>query len=179
MNKVKSNYKNPLCYYKIAYFLKDYINKNSIIVCVGTDKCIGDCLGPLVGTLLKFNGFPLPIYGTIEKPIHALNIDKKLDEIKCLHPYNNIIGIDACLGDETSIGEIQARDYPIHPGKGVGKSLPDVGETSIIGIVGSNNTEEVFSNNNIRLNLVFNIAKEICHSIVHSYYLYDNPKSAI
>ncbi|AKN33319.1 sporulation protein [Clostridium carboxidivorans P7] len=176
MNRVKSNYKDPLSYYKIACFLKDYINKNTIVVCIGTDRCIGDCLGPLVGTLLKTKGFPLPVHGTIAEPIHALNIDKKLKEIKVLYPYSNIIGIDACLGDESSIGEIQARDYPVHPGKGVGKFLPNVGECSVIGIVDSNDNDEIFTSNNIRLNLVLNMAKVITHSLIHTYYMYDNTK---
>lgn len=171
MNKIKADFKNPLSYYEIAYFLKDYINKDTIIVCIGTDRCIGDCLGPLVGTLLKSKNFPLPVYGTISDPIHALNIDKKLNEIKLLHPYSNIIGIDACLGDSDSIGEIQARDYPVHPGKGVGKSLPNVGDTSIIGIVDSNDNDEIFNSNNIRLNLVLSMAKVITHALIHSYYL--------
>lgn len=174
MNRVKANFKNKLSYYEIAYFLKDYINKDTIIVCIGTDRCIGDCLGPLVGTLLKSKNFPLPIYGTISDPIHALNIDKKLNEIKLLHPNNNIIGIDACLGDSDSIGEIQARDYPVHPGKGVGKSLPNVGESSIIGIVDSNDNDEIFNSTNIRLSLVLGMAKVITHALIHSYYLYDN-----
>lgn len=171
MNRIKADFKKPLSYYEIAYFLKDYINKDTIIVCIGTDRCIGDCLGPLVGTLLKSKNFPLPVYGTISDPIHALNIDKKLNEIKLLHPHNNIIGIDACLGDSDSIGEIQARDYPVHPGKGVGKSLPNVGDTSIIGIVDSNDNDEIFNSNNIRLNLVLNMAKVITHALIHSYYL--------
>lgn len=176
MNRVKSNYKDPLSYYKIACFLKEYINKNTIVVCIGTDRCIGDCLGPLVGTLLKTKGFPLPVHGTIAEPIHALNIDKKLKEIKVLYPYSNIIGIDACLGDESSIGEIQARDYPVHPGKGVGKFLPNVGECSVIGIVDSNDNDEIFTSNNIRLNLVLNMAKVITHSLIHTYYMYDNTR---
>lgn len=177
MNKIKADFKNPLSYYEIAYFLKDYINGETIIVCIGTDRCIGDCLGPLVGTLLKSKNFPLHVYGTISDPIHALNIDRKLNEIKLLHPHNNIIGIDACLGDSDSIGEIQARDYPVHPGKGVGKSLPNVGETSIIGIVDSNDNDEIFNSNNIRLNLVLSMAKVITHALIHSYYLYDNMKT--
>jgi len=174
LNRVKTNFKNPLSYYEIAYFLKDYIDKNTIIVCIGTDRCIGDCLGPLVGTLLKSKNFPLPVYGTISDPIHALNIDKKLNEIKLLHSNSNIIGIDACLGDLNSIGEIQARDYPVRPGKGVGKSLPNVGNTSIIGIVDSNDNDEIFNSTNIRLNLVLSMAKVIVHSLIHSYYLYNN-----
>ena len=82
MNKIKAHYTNPLSYYEIAYFIKDYIDDNTIIVCIGTDRCIGDCLGPIVGTLLRGKCFPLQIYGTIDEPIHALNIDKKLNEIK-------------------------------------------------------------------------------------------------
>lgn len=172
LNKVKSNYKNPLAYYEIAYFMKDYIDKNSIIVCIGTDRCIGDCLGPMTGTFLKDRCFPLPVYGTISEPVHALNLDKKLLEIKTLHPKKNIIGIDACLGDTNNIGEIQARDYPVHPGKGVGKSLPDVGQVSIIGIVDSSDNNELFTTNNIRLDLVMNMAKVITRAIMHAYYLY-------
>lgn len=174
MNRVKTDYKNPLSYYEIALFLRDYINKDSIIVCIGTDRCIGDCLGPLVGTLLKHNNFPLPVYGTISEPIHALNIDKKIKDIKALHPHNNIVAVDACLGDSESIGEIQARDYPVHPGKGVGKSLPNVGESSIIGIVDSNDNDEIFNSTNIRLDLVLGMGKVITHALIHSYYLYTN-----
>lgn len=176
MSKIKANYLNPLAYYEIAYFLKDFYNENTVIVCIGTDRCIGDCLGPLVGTMLKESSFPFPVYGTISEPIHALNIDRRLIEIKSLHPKASIIGIDACLGDTNSIGEIQARDYPIHPGKGVGKSLPDVGDASIIGIVDSSESTELFTNRNIRLDLIMSISKVITHSIVHAYYLYSTNK---
>jgi len=175
LSKVKVNHKDPLAYYEIAYFLKDYIDKNTIIVCIGTDRCIGDCLGPLVGTQLKEKGFPFPVYGTISEPIHALNIEKKLYEIKLLHPKANIIGIDACLGDANSVGEIQARDYPIHPGKGVGKTLPDVGTSSIIGIVDSSDNNEIFTNRNIRLDLIFSMSKIITDSLIHAYYLFVKP----
>lgn len=174
MSKIKTHFSNPLSYYELSYFIKNYFDKNVLIVCIGTDRCIGDCLGPLVGTYLKENNFPLPVYGTIADPIHALNINKKLENINNKHPTSSIIGIDACLGDEKNIGEIQARNYPIHPGKGVGKSLPIVGKSSIIGIVDSNSSDELFTNRNIRLDLVMAMAKVITHAIIHSYYLYTN-----
>ena len=172
LNKNKCHYKDPLAYYKLASFLKDYIDDDTIIVCIGTDRCIGDCLGPLVGTYLKERNFPLPVFGTISNPIHALNIDKKIEELNKLYPNHKTIGIDACLGDEFNIGEIQVRDFPIHPGKGVGKSLPQVGETSLIGIVDSSDSDELFSNRSIRLNLIMSMSKVICNAIIHSYYLY-------
>ncbi|GAA0177729.1 spore protease YyaC [Clostridium sediminicola] len=172
MNKLKVHYNETLSYYKIAYFLKDYIDSNSIIICIGTDRCIGDCLGPVVGSMLVNKNFPLKVYGTISSPIHALNLDSNLKLIKKNNPNSKIIGIDACLGDEKSIGEIQARDYPIHPGKGVGKSLPNVGNSSIIGIIDSSDNNELFTNRNIRLNLIIEMSKVITNAIIHSYYLY-------
>ena len=171
MFKWKVNYKSPLAYYEIAEGIRDFVKDNTIIVCIGTDKCIGDCLGPLVGTILEDNLFPLPIYGTITSPIHALNIDKRLKEINKLHPDACIIGIDACLGEIQSIGEIHTRDYAIHPGKGVGKSLPDVGMASIIGIVDSCTNADFFSSRSIRLSLVLDMAKTISKGIIYAYYL--------
>ena len=170
LKKVKTYYKDALSYFEIAHFLKDYIN-NSIFICIGTDKCIGDCLGPLVGTLLKEKNFPLPLYGTLEEPIHALNIDTELKKINKNHPNSFIIAIDACLSDNKSIGEIHVRNEPLKPGKGVGKILPSVGNISIIGIVDSSSKSDLFSNRAIRLNLIMDIAKVISNSILTSYIL--------
>lgn len=172
MNKVKSFYKNTSTNCKIPYFLKKYIDNNTIIVCIGTDRCIGDSLGPITGSILKYKNFPLKVYGTISEPIHALNLNEKLELIKKAYPNSKIIGIDACLGNTDSIGEIQIRDYPIHPGKGVGKSLPNVGDYSIIGIVDSCENSELFTNRNIRLNLILEMSKVICDILISSYYLY-------
>lgn len=172
MEKVKCNFKNPSCSIEIGSFLKNCLKDNTIIVCIGTDRCIGDCLGPLVGTLLKDSNFPIPVFGTISEPIHAVNLEKKINEIKSLYPTSSIIGIDACLGDSDNIGEIQARLSPIHPGKGVGKVLPSVGEFSIIGIVDSSANSEFFSTRTIRLSLIMDMAKSIVNSIWYAYDIY-------
>lgn len=168
LNKVNVNYQDPSSYLEVASFIKDYINIDTIIICVGTDKCIGDSLGPIVGSMLIEKGIPLTIYGTLDNPIHALNLSDKIDIIRKNH-FGNLIGIDACIGDEDSIGNIQARDYPLHPGKGVGKTLPDIGETSIIGIVDGGDDFTIFTNRNIRLSLVVNMAKVITMAIIEAY----------
>ena len=174
--KRKINSKSDLAYYEVAEFMSEYINSNTIIVCIGTDKCIGDCLGPLVGTMLKEKLFPLPIFGTLNYPIHALNLDKELKQIKLLHPTSNIVGIDACLGDIHSIGEIHTRNYAIHPGKGVGKYLPDVGDTSIIGIVDTSDASEFFTSRSIRLNLVFEMAQVTSSGLIEAYNIFSKTK---
>ena len=165
------NYKNTNAYVDICYFLKKYLTADTIIVCIGTDKFIGDCLGPLVGTFLEEKKFPLPIYGTIEYPIHALNLKDRMEEIYKLHPDSNIIGIDACLGDDSSIGDIHVRNTPIYPGKGVGKILPEVGKSSIVGIVGSLDDCVPFTSKRIRLHFIMEMAQIISSSILYSYNL--------
>ncbi|WP_198944411.1 spore protease YyaC [Clostridium puniceum] len=157
--------------YNLIFEIKNYINKDTVIVCIGTDKCIGDCLGPLVGSILTENFFPLPVYGTLSSPIHALNISERLDEIYTNHPNAYIIGVDACLGDEDDIGEIRIRDYAIRPGKGVGKELPEVGMASVIGIVDSSDSSELFFSRSIRLSFIMNMAKTISKVFIESYSL--------
>lgn len=147
--------------YEIAKSLKRYLQKNTIIMCIGTDKCIGDSLGPFVGTFLKDKNYPYEVFGTIENPIHALNIRSKLREIENSYPNNVIIAIDACLGDNKSIGEIHFRPHPIYPGKGVGKNLPKIGNASFIAIVESVNNSENYISNNIRLDFIIKLAKTI------------------
>ncbi|OPJ64064.1 hypothetical protein CLCHR_13180 [Clostridium chromiireducens] len=157
--------------YNLTLEIKNYITENTVIVCIGTDKCIGDCLGPLVGTILTENFFPLPVYGTLSSPIHALNIDERLSEIQSNHPDASIIGVDACLGDEDDIGEIRIRNYAIHPGKGVGKELPEVGIASVIGIVDSSDNAEFFFSRSIRLSFIMDMAKIISRIFMEAYNL--------
>lgn len=157
--------------YDLIFQIKSYLNKDTVIVCIGTDKCIGDCLGPLVGSMLTEHFFPLPVYGTLSSPIHALNIKERMDEIHNTHPNASIIGVDACLGDENDIGEIRIRDYAIRPGKGVGKELPEVGMASVIGIVDSSDSSELFFSRSIRLSFVLNMAKTISRIFIEAYTL--------
>lgn len=171
MAKHELNYKSNLSSYNLALEIKNYLEEETIIVCIGTDKCIGDCLGPLVGSILNENFFPLPVYGTLSSPIHALNIDERLDEIYKNHPNASIIGVDACLGNEEDIGQIRTRDYAIHPGKGVGKELPEVGIASIIGIVDSSNNSELFFSRSIRLSFIMDMAKVIARALIEAYNL--------
>lgn len=155
----------------ISKYLSELLESNKkyddiIILGIGTDKCIGDCLGPFVGTILKKSEFCYPVYGTLKKPIHALNLKDRVNSIKAKHPHALIIAIDACLGEDKSIGDIQIRNGPIDPGKGVGKNLPSVGDLSIIGIVHklSNNTSA--SLHSIRLSFIHEMAEIIAEGII-------------
>lgn len=165
---VRVNYEEISAPGKLAECLSQFINDKTIIVCIGTDKCIGDCLGPLVGTFLTQNKFPYPVIGTLEKPAHAINLDYILKDIKIKYRDHFIIAVDACLGYDNCIGDIQVKSGPVHPGKGVGKTLPHVGDISIVGVVDTIDNSDLFSIKNIRLNFIMNMANIISRGLLEA-----------
>ena len=168
MYLAKVNYKKDNVVDILNSSLKEIIDENTIIVCIGTDRAIGDALGPLIGTMLKNSNFKHPVYGTLKDPIHALNIYEAIEEIKRKHPNGNFLAIDACLGAKDNIGNIQIRKGPILPGKGVGKKLPQIGNYSIVGIVDKVDENNKFSFNSVRLSFILEIAELISLAILLS-----------
>ncbi|MFU2016262.1 spore protease YyaC [Peribacillus butanolivorans] len=140
-----------------------------VIVCIGTDRSTGDSLGPLVGTLLnektEDGASSFHVYGTLDNPIHAMNLQEKLNEINKIHTNPFIVGIDACLGKLKSVGIVQIGQGPVKPGAGVNKDLPSVGNAHITGIVNVSGFMEFMVLQNTRLNLVLKMAKTIAEGI--------------
>lgn len=144
-----------------------YRTRPIVFVCIGTDRSTGDSLGPLAGTLLSEQGMGIfHVYGTLDDPIHAVNLEEKLREIKSKYVNPYIIGIDACLGRLKSVGAIQLCDGPLKPGAGVNKELPEVGNVHLTGIVNVSGFMEFFVLQNTRLNLVMKMAKTMVEAIV-------------
>ncbi|KGX85689.1 spore protease YyaC [Pontibacillus litoralis] len=138
-----------------------------VIVCIGTDRSTGDALGPLIGTLLQEHPLQnLTVYGTLDNPVHAVNLVEKLEAIQRAHPHACVIGIDACLGKVTSIGTIIVGQGPVKPGLAVKKQLPDVGHLHITGVVNVSGFMEYFVLQNTRLHLVMQMAKQIVALLV-------------
>lgn len=162
---------------EMVNILKEVFNSTSqqiVILCVGTDRSTGDSLGPLVGSMLKDSKISFPVYGTLEEPVHALNIKKIMNDIKQL--YNNpfILGIDACLGDERQIGLILLREGPFIPGMALNKSLPSVGDYHMTAVVNYLDPfSPVQSLNNTRLFVVMRLA-EMMSKIITDSVIYDD-----
>ncbi|NLO89771.1 MAG: spore protease YyaC [Clostridia bacterium] len=141
-----------------------------VVVGIGTDRCTGDCLGPLVGTNLLEMGDVKPIvYGTLEDPIHANNLKKKIEDIKSRHFKPLIVAVDASLGRSTSIGKITLAPGALKPGAGVNKQLPEVGDIHFTGIINVGGFMEYFVLQNTRLSLVMKMAQKISLSIYYGY----------
>jgi len=145
---------------------------NVVLVCVGTDRSTGDCLGPLIGTQLskeKERG-RLPshvtIFGTLDEPVHALNLaDYTRRLTRPEHRSATVIALDACLGKSKNIGYISVKRGPLRPGTGVNKQLPLVGDYHLIGIVNVSGFMEHVVLQNTRLSLVVRMAEVIANSL--------------
>jgi putative sporulation protein YyaC len=137
-----------------------------VIICVGTDRSTGDSLGPLVGSqLAKHQLDEIHLYGTLEHPVHAMNLNETLSVIHQHFKDPFIVAVDACLGQLTSVGCIQVAYGPVKPGAGVNKDLPAVGNMHITGIVNVGGFMEYFVLQNTRLSLVMNMAEVISKAL--------------
>ncbi|SDX00253.1 spore protease YyaC [Paenibacillus sp. CF384] len=152
---------------RITYLLDNVpADRRLVVVCVGTDRSTGDSLGPLVGTSLsKYRSPFFDLYGTLEEPVHAMNLDETLIDINKFVRKPFVIGIDACLGQAASVGCIQVGSGPVRPGAGVNKDLPPVGDIHITGIVNVGGFMEYFVLQNTRLHLVMRMSDIIAHSL--------------
>ena len=117
------------------------------ILCIGTDKVCGDSLGPFVGHYLShlFNTFScysqtagrLSLYGTLEAPVHAINLMTTLEQWSNEDNHTCTIVVDASLGTKHQTGCVTLANKPLQPGEGVNKKLPLIGQIAITGIVGT------------------------------------------
>ncbi len=144
-----------------------------VILCIGTDRATGDSLGPLVGYKLRTLDFPgVHVFGTLDEPVHAKNLEDTLAHIKQHHPHSLVLAIDACLGSMEHVGHITIGDGPIKPGAGVQKDLPPAGDFHITGIVNFSSMMNMAILQNTRLSLVMKMADMIALNIRYCLWRY-------
>jgi putative sporulation protein YyaC len=157
----------PLGHLKVAEGLAEYLDreKTLVILCIGTDRSTGDSLGPIIGTKLIKEEVQ-NVFGTLEEPVHAVNLGDTICEIKRKFGTNvQILAIDACLGRSESVGYISVKEGSLKPGTGVNKDLPSVGTANVIGIVNIGGFMEYMVLQNTRLSLVMKMAEMIKNGI--------------
>ncbi|MDF0728497.1 spore protease YyaC [Cytobacillus sp. S13-E01] len=144
-------------------------NRPIVFICIGTDRSTGDSLGPLIGSrMLELGISHFHVYGTLDEPIHAVNLVEKIKLVQESYRNPFIIGIDACLGRLKSVGVITIDEGPVKPGAGVNKELMPIGDIHITGIVNVSGFMEFFVLQNTRLSLVMKMANTIADGIVDS-----------
>lgn len=177
INVNESNHLSLFCEqlsnYLLAYL--PYHNHELVIVCIGTDRATGDSLGPLVGYKLKNLTYEqVTLYGTLDEPVHAKNLEETLSEIVANHNDALVIAIDACLGATQNVGCLSLGEGAIKPGAGVKKELPPVGHIHITGIVNFSSLMNMVILQNTRLSLVMKMADTIASGIKHCLWRYYN-----
>ena len=171
---------SPNSYIEIGEFLyKNLIkllaeNRQIIFLCIGTDRCTGDSLGPLVGYKIKSHiknnhQKNIYVYGSLENPVHAKNLVEIINKIKLNFSNPYIIAIDSCLGKTTNIGKVFISNKPLSPGLALNKDLPPIGDLSITGIVNISGSYEFLILQNTRLYTVMSLADCISNGIIYFY----------
>lgn len=175
-----------LCPDKLFGLLNSHQNKahNLVFVCIGTDRIIGDSLGPIVGSMLSQHisaqnqAFPslavkkpdtspvFYVYGTLQHTVHARNLMEITGKIKKKHANDTIIAIDASLGSKDEIGSVFIRTGTLCPGAGVHKNLPPFGDIAITGIIGEQSRHPYLTLQTVRLSAVTQMAEHICSCIL-------------
>jgi len=137
---------------------KDADIRPIIILCIGSDRYIGDALGPLVGTYLEENTDYI-VYGSLDSPVHASNLVEVIDVIHHQYQQPIIIAVDACLGNHSEIGKIEIWEGSLEAGIAVGASLPCVGHISIIGVVNASGRIGYLDLQSTPLSIVMKLSK--------------------
>lgn len=167
------HYKDSGAIWKLSTLFLQHIpfgSPNLVFFCIGTDRSTGDALGPLTGSrLTEYNTFPFPVIGTLESPLHALNLEQRIDELLVDTPTAYTVAIDACLGKVSSIGQLLFQDGSMQPGQAVGKNLPSVGNASIKGIVNIAGFMEHAVLQSTRLYLPFEMSRTIARALQLAY----------
>ena len=143
------------------------LNKPPVIVCIGSDLAVGDSLGPIAGSMLKYKtqGLGVFVYGTLAAPVTAKEVKYLRTFLKETHPASQIIAVDAAVGAEGDIGLIKLADKPLYPGAGANKKLGAIGDISIMGIVAEKSLANYGLLNTTRLNLVYTMSEIISEAL--------------
>ncbi|MFY0520442.1 spore protease YyaC [Lysinibacillus sp. UGB7] len=162
--------------WQLSTLFLEYIpfqHERLIFCCIGSDRCTGDTLGPLTGSFLKKSvSFPYEVVGSLEDPLHALNLDATLQQLHHHTTKPFIIAIDACLGSEHNLGHIAVQNGPILPGKAVKKQLPPIGDISVKGIVNIGGFMEMLVLQNTRLHISYAMAEKLSRALLLAAHRY-------
>ncbi len=137
-----------------------------LLLCIGTDRSTGDSLGPLIGYQLRNRGLKhIQVLGTLNRPVHAMNLEDTLSVVEQYYDGYVVIAVDASVGMSDHIGCITLGRGALKPGLGVSKELRSVGDLFITGIVSSCSNYDPVMLQSIRLSVVMRMAECISESV--------------
>lgn len=134
-------------------------NKQYAVLAIGSDRVTGDCIGPVVGSLLADSG--ITVCGSLRYPVTALNLEHSHTELKLRYPRGLIIAVDSSVGSREDVGSIKIENCGVFPAAAMGKKLRRVGDVSVTAIV----TDKKENLGTVRLGLVTELATAIAEAV--------------
>jgi len=128
------------------------VKSQVVFFCIGTDRVIGDSLGPITGSLLVDKFGKDIVYGDLFNNVTYENIKSTLDNINTKYENPFIVAIDAALSTKENIGKIFIDNNGINFGDSLGKNLNRIGNIGVKVVVGKD-----YNNPSLNFNALQNI----------------------
>lgn len=144
---------------------------NIVILCIGTNKLIGDSVGPIVGQKLarllqdKEN---VNIYGDTKQNLNLKNIEKILEEKVDKRHKTYVITIDAALGPKETIEQIFITKGKVKIGEALGEGLEYYSDINIKGVVGEyqKSKKQNFNElNKVTRKIIYRLSNQIAYQV--------------
>lgn len=142
-----------------------------VILCVGTDKLIGDLVGPIAGQKLKrlFKDFEkITVYGDINETVNITNLNEIISEIIANYDQPFIITIDSALGPKDKVETVWVSTGTLNPGSALKKQESCRSNVNFKAVVGENLQNTILNFNvlnSIERNVVQRLANEITYHV--------------
>jgi len=173
------HHSNPACVtglssavWALVQELNRGLKRDVVYLCIGTDRATGDCLGPLVGNRLRTLLPSAHIFGCLEEPLHAVNLEATMHHINQTYADPLIIAVDAGLGASEKVGFLSIKRGSLAPGLALKKQLPRVGDFHIVGTVNVSGFCEHLVLQNTRLFVVYKMAEAVARALFLAHHRY-------
>ncbi len=148
----------------LADALLSCLNRPFIVLCIGTDKSISDSLGPFCGMFLK-RSCDLPVFGTLDKPVHRENLSFTMDVIRLLHPRHTVLAIDAAYGMREDSGSVMLINDGIVAAGYAEDVTYKAGDVALLGVTDYPGSERDWLNK-VRIATVYEMAEMISGAVI-------------
>ena len=112
----------------------NYVQKNIVFLCIGTNIITGDLFGPLVGTLLKksIKGKEnVRIIGDLKDVLSYNRIEESIEYVKENNKNALIIVVDSALSRVSNIGKVFIQNRGLRYAESLKKRNDIIGDISI------------------------------------------------
>ena len=140
--------------------------RETVVICIGSDRVSGDMLGPLVGSSLREEyHVPCPVYGWVGASVNGVNLEEYLSMIRSRHAGSRVIAVDAALGKKKDVGCVRLKKGGIRAGGALERQGERIGDLGVVGVVAEERTpEEVYA---ALLAVPFGLVEALSRNIAH------------